>query len=81
MTILYFNQMWFSDHVDRNGLSIGEWRKDEVVVIIPNVFRQMGNATQGEELICLPLSLIESDIDEAKERVDYAIRLENCFRL
>jgi hypothetical protein len=76
--------MWFSDHVDRNGLSIGEWRKDEVVVTTPNVFRQMGNATWytvGEELIRLPLSLIESDIDEAKERVDYAIRLENCFGL
>lgn len=79
MTILSFNQMWFSDHVERNGLSIGEWRKDEVVVTTPNIFRQMGNVTWGEELICLPLSLIESDIDDAKERVDYAIRLENCF--
>ena len=82
MTTRSLNQMWFSNHVASNGLSIKEWREDEVVVTTSDAFRQMGNTTWyivGEELIRLPLSLIESDIDGAKERVDYAISLENCF--
>lgn len=82
MTTRSFNQMWFGDYVARRGLSIGEWKDSVVVVATARVLTQNGDVIRllkGEELVAIPLSLIEADIDEAFEYVDDAIRLEECF--
>jgi hypothetical protein len=82
MTVRSFSQMWFVDYVARRGLSIGEWKDSVVVVATASVLTQNGDVIRllkGEELVAIPLSLIETDIDEAFEYVDDAIRLEECF--
>jgi hypothetical protein len=77
MTARSFNQMWFADCVARNGLSIKEWGASEVVVTTANVIHRKGNVTWktvGEELIRVPLWLIEADIEMAKAYVDESAR-------
>lgn len=73
------NPDWFYDYVIHRGLSVGGWRDDEVIVTTSTIIFSEGIVTWGEELVTVPFSLIETDMDEAKAYVDEAARLQRCF--